>query len=61
MIKKDYIAIAKVLNASQNDAVFYNNEPVLTEIKEIADSLSDYFIIDNPNFNKSRFYKAIGI
>lgn len=49
--KKDYTAIANVLNKAHRS----NRVNLL----DIANELADYFIADNPNFDKDKFKTAI--
>jgi hypothetical protein len=58
LTKKDYTAIAVILNK----AVVRSNRVYLDEldsIVQVTNELSDYFIDDNPNFNRDRFKSAI--
>jgi hypothetical protein len=62
MTKKHYTAIANVLKAEYDDAMYRTedfSEPAL--IQEVAENLADYFATDNPKFNRERFLGACGI
>ena len=62
MTKKDYVAIAKVLNGqhlliSQLTADEQCDREMM--LKEIIEGLAAYFSADNPNFNAGKFKEAI--
>lgn len=48
MIKKHYIAIAKILDTESTR-------------KDVMYKMADYFASDNPLFDKAKFLKACGI
>jgi len=50
--KKDFIAIAKIINVNQNKAYGYIN------LKVLVDELSKYYASQNPNFDKKKFSSA---
>lgn len=54
MSTKDYVAIAKIINDSEENS----NMP---RVWYIATKLSDYFETENPKFNKHKFIRACGI
>lgn len=49
--KKDYLAIAKVINDLTNNEGDIDRD-------DLVELLSDYFKEDNPDFNRDLFYKA---
>jgi hypothetical protein len=59
MTRKDYVAIARILN---NYLLEYNMESRPSFVAEFDDSLVSPFIdllaLDNPNFDKERFWEA---
>ena len=58
--KKDYTAIAMILNKAYRSELDQNLQTNIEGIIDlIANGLSDYFTTDNPNFNKDKFIKAI--
>ena len=56
MSKKDYIAIAGVLNEWHQSA---NNSLAQLTIKLMAADLADVFAAANPNFDRVRFDEAV--
>ena len=52
MTRKDYVAVAKILNAS---ALPYMSE---VDFEELVADFSDFFLADNPNFSPNRFEMA---
>jgi len=65
--RKDYIAIAKILEAERRIISHPDNaqaQEILSaeaENSRIAYRLADYFTGDNSLFNKDRFLKACGV
>lgn len=57
MSKKDYEAIAKRLNFSLD----YHTPQECDTAALIATLLADYFVRDNPRFDKARFLHAAGV
>jgi vacuolar-type H+-ATPase catalytic subunit A/Vma1 len=57
MSKQHYVAIAEVLNNVGADA----DDEVQDAIDNIAEDLADYFLQDNPRFDRERFLKAAGV
>ena len=54
MTRKDYVKTAEILSDVADvvdDVVLY----------AIAKDFADYFASDNANFNRSRFYNAVGV
>ena len=65
MTRKDYVAIAKVINELQPKVfrgltiIHATKAEVLDETRAaIAHGLADYMEYDNPNFNRSKFIEA---
>jgi len=61
MTRKDYIAIAKVINDAQHTpgALMPHDVKVADEMRAfIAHGLADFMEYDNPNFNRSKFIEA---
>ena len=61
MTRKDYVAIAKVINDAQHTpgALMPHDVKVADEMRSfIAHGLADYMEYDNPNFNRSKFIEA---
>lgn len=56
MSKKDYIAIAGVLNEWHQSA---NNSLAQLSIKLMAGDLAEVFAADNPRFDAERFDEAV--
>ena len=54
MTRKDYVATAEILS-DWADTMDY------TTLYALAKDFSDYFAKDNPNFDRSRFFSAVGI
>ena len=65
--KKDYIAIARIIEAERGKATSPDNDEAQALIAgvdmadNIARGLARYFASDNPLFNKERFFKACGM
>lgn len=57
MSRKDYVAIAEVLSGDLATAA---NPGEAFKVTGIAKSLADVFKRDNPNFDRQRFYAAVG-
>jgi hypothetical protein len=57
MSRKHYIAIANVL---AGDLATANSVEEAHKVRNIARSLADVFLADNPNFDRWRFYNAVG-
>ena len=55
--KKDYVAIAEILNTEIKALKNEQDMPYFV-IRNIMGSLSDYFKSDNPQFNKEKFINA---
>lgn len=54
MTRKDYVKTAEILSDVSDvidDVVLY----------ALAKDFSDYFAKDNPNFDRTRFFRAVGI
>jgi hypothetical protein len=58
MTTKDYKAIAAIL-AGENATSGTDNERL--KVRRIAYSLADYFRQTNENFDRAKFYAAVGI
>ncbi len=54
MTRKDYVATAEILS-DWADVMEYET------LYALAKDFSEYFAKDNPNFDRDRFYKAVGI
>lgn len=52
MTRKDYVAVAEILNSSAKD--FMSQE----DFQELVNDFSDFFLADNPNFSHPRFELA---
>lgn len=52
MTKKDYIAVAAVMNS----AMIGNADP-----ERVARKLAEVFALDNPRFDRARFLAACGV
>lgn len=59
MTRKDYKAIADILNDQQAD--FNEGDDGNLLLKIVAHRLSSYMAQDNPNFNRSKFLEACGV
>jgi hypothetical protein len=59
MTRKDYKAIADVLNEQQKDFSEHDDGRMLLAI--IASRLSQYMAQDNPRFDRSKFLTACGV
>jgi hypothetical protein len=57
--KKDYIAIASVLNKAHRTYPSYNLPCGYSWTHLVIKGFSDYFTCDNPNFDKDKFKTAI--
>ena len=54
MTRKDYIAVANILNR------YWNNFPVeVSEYKWLVVDFMEMFANDNPNFNREKFKEAV--
>jgi hypothetical protein len=54
MTRKDYVAVAKILND------YWNGSPVeVSEFKYMVMDFADMFSDDNPNFNEDKFIEAV--
>jgi hypothetical protein len=58
MSKKDYAAIAKILNEELNRKVLKDAYAREHCVERIAYDLCDYLKSDNPKFNESNFMEA---
>lgn len=60
MTRKDYVAVAKILNSY---AVVAEDSNLISSfvIKSIAEDFADLFANDNPNFNEDKFLDAVGV
>jgi hypothetical protein len=54
MTRKDYVATAQILS-DWADVMEYET------LYALAKDFADYFANDNANFNRSRFYNAVGV
>lgn len=54
MTRKDYVATAEILS-DWADVMEYET------LYALAKDFADYFSQDNPNFQRDRFYSAVGI
>jgi hypothetical protein len=63
MTKKDYIAIAEVINKQVKYSKFdFERQPRLKQqLEDIAKDLVDVFTTDNIRFDKLRFFEACGL
>ena len=52
MTRKDYVAIADILN-------LFRDEIPMTTLEDLISEFSDFFIADNKNFNPKKFAEAI--
>ena len=52
MTRKDYVAVAEILNSSAKD--FMSQE----DFQELVNDFADLFQADNPNFSPNRFELA---
>ncbi len=63
MSKKDFKAIAKILNGgcmqAKPEHSFGSNETVLSTI--VIDDMADYLANTNPRFDRERFLAACGV
>ena len=61
MTKKHYEAIAKVINDERGVYLIKNSVPALSVLYYTAVNLADFFALDNPRFDRTRFLQACGI
>jgi hypothetical protein len=64
MTKKHYVAIAEIITDYKKSQVISlpeNNQPYITAASELSLRIADYFVKDNPNFDRNRFLKACGL
>lgn len=54
MTRKDYVQTAEILS-DWADTMEH------TTLYALAKDFSDYFAKDNPNFDRTRFFRAVGI
>ena len=59
MTKKDYIAIAGVLNHFYHTQALNENKMPEAGILDVANALGDIMETDNPRFDRDRFINAI--
>lgn len=52
LTKKHYIKIAEIINRA------YKSEGITISIESLIDDFSDWFKVDNANFNKTKFKSA---
>ncbi|MEO6156401.1 MAG: hypothetical protein ABIQ39_02090 [Ilumatobacteraceae bacterium] len=57
MTRKHFDAIARILAA---DFAVANGAQKMT-VRTITLSMADYFVSENPNFSRERFYRAVGL
>ena len=57
MTRKDYVAIAAAIKASQRPATSETAE----SIRELAQRLASIMANDSPRFDRARFLKACGV
>jgi Fe-S-cluster formation regulator IscX/YfhJ len=54
MTRKDYIAVAEILNNH------FSNYPVeIADFRELVLDFCDFFAEDNPNFKENKFLEAV--
>lgn len=58
MTKKDYKAIAEIINKRKHTRNDYELIPSIIDVQSLIDDLSSYFKQDNINFDKQRFIDA---
>lgn len=58
MTKKDYIAIAEIIDRCR---VYRAHTEGAEGIIDVAEDLASYFAKENPNFDKKRFLAACGV
>jgi hypothetical protein len=56
LTKKHYKEIVKILREASLNG--FDQEQSYRTAKEIVENLSDFFIRDNPNFNREKFLEA---
>ena len=65
LTKKDFKAVAEIINKHTGRSAAYFNgihRPEVTQtVQRITDKLADYFTTQNPRFDRSRFMRACGL
>jgi hypothetical protein len=61
MSRKDYVAVAEVLNTQAVKAVEGHEVTAFFAVADIANGLADLFAADNPRFDRDRFLTAAGV
>lgn len=59
--KKDYEAVAKILDQALGRAHGLGSEQERCSLTEVAYELANHFSQDNPRFDRSRFLAACGV
>jgi len=60
MSKKNYVSIANTLRYYYLRVIASNDEYAIITIKNMIDDFAYYFEIDNPRFDRNKFYEACG-
>lgn len=62
MTRKHFIAIANIVRDLIIDAPAAGfDEGHTAGVEELARNMADYFVTENPNFDRARFLKACGL
>ena len=64
MSKKDYVAIAKVINEQVDLALNFppaKAAPIIAGLRNTAENIATYCGGANPNFQRGRFLEACGV
>ncbi len=54
LTRKDFKAVAEIINSNRGQGVEYT-------LDNIASELADYFVTQNPQFDRERFMRACGL
>ena len=60
--RKTYVDVAKIFTAIIDETPVYDVPPDISPmgvVNDIIEKFVEYFATDNPNFNPTKFYKAI--
>lgn len=61
MTKKDYIALARILNAEGNQDLYLDLPECREAVRDVAIQIAAYCEVENPRFDRNKFLTACGL
>lgn len=61
MTRKDFEAIARILNAEANQPMYVDLPDCREAVRDVAVQMAAYFNVENPRFDRERFLTACGL